>query len=207
MLALAHPDDEKRLIDEMEAHLAGTRPFFEADVRMRRKRGGYVWTNMRGRVTERDSRDKPVRVTGMLIDISRRKELEAELERLATTDELTGLFNRRYGTDAVKNEVARAQRSGRPLSFILLDVDHFKGVNDRFGHDVGDKVLADLAGLLRERLRRTDTAARWGGEEFAVILPETDSRRRPKLRRRVAGANGRDQDPGWSGNFSKLRRG
>ena len=77
VLALAHPDDEKRLIDEMEAHLAGTNSSFEADVRMRCKRGGYVWTNMRGRVTECDSRDLPVRVTGMLIDISRRKELEA----------------------------------------------------------------------------------------------------------------------------------
>jgi len=172
--ALTHPEDDALLVDEMEAHLAGTRPFFETDVRMRRKSGGYIWTNMRGRVTERDGQDKPVRVTGMLIDISRRKELEGELERLATTDELTGLFNRRYGIDAVKNEIARAQRSGRPLSLILLDIDHFKGVNDRFGHDVGDKVLADLARLLRERLRRTDTAARWGGEEFAVILPETD---------------------------------
>ena len=172
--ALAHPDDEKRLVDEMEAHLAGRRPFFEADVRMRRKSGGYVWTNMRGRITERDYRDKPVRVTGMLIDISRRKELEAELERLATTDELTGLFNRRYGTDALKSEVARAQRSGWPFSFILLDIDHFKRVNDRFGHDIGDEVLVNVAELLRDRLRRTDTAARWGGEEFAVILPETD---------------------------------
>jgi len=172
--ALTHPEDEARLVDEMEAHLDGTRPFFETDVRMRRKSGGYVWTNIRGRVTERDYQDRPVRVTGMLIDISRRKELEAELERLATTDALTGLFNRRYGTDAVQNEVARAQRSGQPLSFILLDIDHFKRVNDRFGHEVGDRVLADVAGLLRDRLRRTDTAARWGGEEFAVILPDTD---------------------------------
>ena len=174
VLALAHPDDEKKLTDAMEAHLAGNRPFFEADARMRRKSGGYVWTNMRGRVAECDNRGKPVRVTGMLIDISGRKELEAELERLATTDELTGLFNRRYGIDAVNNEIARAQRSGRSLSFILMDIDHFKRVNDRFGHDIGDKVLTELAGLLRGRLRRTDTAARWGGEEFAVILPETD---------------------------------
>jgi len=172
--ALTHPEDEARLVDEMEAHLAGTRPFFETDVRMRRKSGGYVWTNIRGRVTERDGRDKPLRVTGMLIDISRRKELEAELERLATTDELTGLFNRRYGTESLKAEVARVQRSDHPFSFILLDIDHFKRVNDRFGHDVGDKILVEVAGLLRNRLRRTDTAARWGGEEFAVILPETD---------------------------------
>lgn len=172
--ALTHPEDEQRLVDEMEAHLAGTRPFFETDARMRRKSGGYVWTNIRGRVTERDGRNKPLRVTGMLIDISRRKELEAELERLATTEELTGLFNRRYGTDALKSEIARAQRSGQSFSFILLDIDHFKRVNDRFGHDVGDRILVDVAALLRDRLRRTDTAARWGGEEFAVILPDTD---------------------------------
>lgn len=171
--ALAHPDDEARLVDEMEAHLAGSSTFFEADVRMRRKTGGYVWTNMRGRITERDHRNKPVRVTGMLIDISRRKDLEAQLKRLATTDELTGLFNRRHGSEVLRLEVDRAKRSGDPFSLILLDIDHFKGVNDRFGHDAGDKVLADVAALLRDRLRRTDVAARWGGEEFAVILPDT----------------------------------
>ncbi|MEX2499406.1 MAG: diguanylate cyclase, partial [Wenzhouxiangellaceae bacterium] len=171
--ALAHPDDEERLVDEMTAHLGGTRPFFEVDVRMRCKTGRYAWTNMRGRVNERDRDDKPVRVTGMLIDISRRKELEAQLQRLATTDELTGLFNRRQGTEVLRQEVERACR-GSTLSLILLDIDHFKAVNDRFGHDVGDKVLADVAALLQSRLRKTDYAARWGGEEFAIILPQTD---------------------------------
>lgn len=171
--ALAHPEDEAGLVAEMEAHLAGTRPFFETDVRMQHKTGGHVWTNMRGRVTEVDSRGKPVRVTGMLIDISRRKALESELERLAITDELTGLFNRRHGTDVLNNEILRAQRTGQPLSFILLDLDHFKRVNDRFGHEAGDRVLSDVAALLRNRLRRTDAVARWGGEEFAIILPDT----------------------------------
>jgi len=172
--ALAHPDDESRLVEAMETHLAGNTAFFETDVRMRRKSGGYVWTNMRGRITERGQHDRPARVTGMLIDISRRKELEGQLKRLATTDELTELFNRRHGTDVLEREVDRSKRNGNPFSFILLDVDHFKSVNDRFGHHVGDKVLADVAGLLRDRLRRTDSAARWGGEEFAIILPDTD---------------------------------
>lgn len=172
--ALAHPKDEDNLVEEMEAHLSGTRPFFETDVRMQRKSGGYVWTNIRGRVTERDRQDRPLRVTGMLIDISQRKELEARLNELATTDELTGLFNRRHGSEVLRRETDRARRTSQPFGLILLDIDHFKQVNDRFGHDVGDKLLGDVAALLRSRLRKTDVAARWGGEEFAIILPSTD---------------------------------
>lgn len=171
--ALAHPNDENILVEKMEAHLAGSRPFFEADVRMRRKSGAYIWTNIRGRVTERGQDDRPLRVTGMLIDISQRKELEARLNELATTDELTGLYNRRHGTSVLRQEIDRARRTGDSFGLILLDIDHFKQVNDRFGHDVGDKLLADVAGLLRSRLRKTDIAARWGGEEFAIILPAT----------------------------------
>ena len=174
VLTLVHSDDEAILIEEMEAHLVGTRPFFEADVRLRRKSGDYIWTNIRGRITERDSDDRPLRVTGMVIDISQRKELEAKLNELAITDELTGLFNRRHGTEVLQQEIDRAGRTGRPFGFILLDIDHFKQVNDRFGHDVGDRVLVDVASLLRSRLRKRDVAARWGGEEFAIILPETD---------------------------------
>ena len=172
--ALAHPDDEGTLVEKMEEHLAGTRSFFEADVRMRRKSGAYIWTNIRGRVTQRDQNDRPLRVTGMLIDISQRKQLEARLNELATTDELTGLFNRRHGTATLRGEIDRARRTGSSFGLVLLDIDHFKQVNDRFGHDVGDKVLADVAELLRSRLRKTDIAARWGGEEFAIILPSTD---------------------------------
>lgn len=177
---LVHPADEDRLVAAMEAHLSDERPFFEVDVRMRRKSGGYVWTNLRGQVTERLSSGRPVRVTGMLIDISQRKELEARLERLATTDSLTGLFNRRHGVEVLRNEIERARRTGATFSLVLMDIDHFKSVNDRFGHDVGDRVLSDVAALLGRRLRRIDTAARWGGEEFALILPETareDARR------------------------------
>ena len=174
VMALAHPDDSRAVIDGMKAHLRGAQPFFELDARMRRKSGEYVWTNLRGRVTERDRHGRPRRVTGILIDISRRKDLERELKRLATTDELTGLLNRRRGVEILRREIDRSRRSGATFSLVLLDLDHFKKVNDRFGHDTGDRVLMDVAELLRSRLRRTDIAARWGGEEFALVLPETD---------------------------------
>jgi diguanylate cyclase (GGDEF)-like protein len=96
------------------------------------------------------------------------------LEDLATTDPLTGLYNRRHFETAARAELARFQRYFRPLSVLILDVDHFKTVNDRFGHAVGDTVLAVIADACRSIKRASDIAARIGGEEFALLLPETN---------------------------------
>lgn len=106
---------------------------------------------------------------------NRELRTEAErLEQLSLTDRLTGLPNRRELDERLDVEVERAHRHGRPLVLALLDLDQFKSVNDRFSHDVGDQVLIRVGRLLREHLRATDVAARWGGEEFALLLPETD---------------------------------
>src|SRR5207253_7078068 len=86
----------------------------------------------------------------------------------------TGLMNRRAFTAVLEREVARAERYAVPLSFLLLDVDHFKAVNDQHGHAVGDAVLAAVGRLLAAEARATDHAGRWGGEEFVVALPHTD---------------------------------
>jgi diguanylate cyclase (GGDEF)-like protein len=101
-----------------------------------------------------------------------RCRLYEELHMQATTDELTGLFNRRYMTRRLEEEMARAQRNGHPLAAILLDADDFKTVNDTYGHDGGDEVLRGLARLLQAELRTEDIVARWGGEEFLLLLPE-----------------------------------
>jgi len=96
-----------------------------------------------------------------------------ELARLANTDELTQLANRRRVAEVIEAELLRFARYGHPFSIILIDIDHFKAVNDRDGHAVGDKALVALAARSQEVLRDVDTLGRWGGEEFIVVLPET----------------------------------
>ncbi len=101
------------------------------------------------------------------------REANHILERLASSDSLTELDNRRCFFDKAGAEVERARRYGHPLSLQMLDIDHFKAINDRYGHVAGDRVLMMLADILRANLRHNDIAARLGGEEFAVLLPET----------------------------------
>lgn len=99
---------------------------------------------------------------------------EQQLRDMATTDPLTRLRNRRSVLDTSSMEAAKQRRDGRPMSFILCDVDHFKAVNDTHGHEAGDAVLACVARVLRTGVREVDHAARWGGEEFLLLLPETN---------------------------------
>lgn len=106
--------------------------------------------------------------------IERWRDREARFERLATTDPLTGVANRRLLFDQVKRELARTRRYRSPTSLILVDLDHFKAINDRHGHLVGDLALTHAATVLGKAIRDTDLIARYGGEEFGILLPMTD---------------------------------
>jgi diguanylate cyclase (GGDEF)-like protein/PAS domain S-box-containing protein len=108
-------------------------------------------------------------------DITKRKELEQNLQTLATTDGLTKLFNRLYFTAKLEEEFQRSERYSAPLSLMLLDIDNFKSINDTYGHQAGDAYLQALAALVSGSIRLVDVAARYGGEELTIILPHTGS--------------------------------
>jgi diguanylate cyclase (GGDEF)-like protein len=108
-----------------------------------------------------------------LTDVSALKQTRDQLEALATTDPLTGALNRRAVSEVAASELRRARRSGTPFAILLMDIDHFKRVNDTHGHQAGDRVLTQVATACRGKLREVDGFGRWGGEEFIALLPET----------------------------------
>ncbi len=109
-------------------------------------------------------------------DIAERNRLAAELQMIATTDELTGVFNRREANRLLKQEMSRSRRFHNPTAIMLLDIDHFKSVNDTYGHQTGDEVLKWFAEKISADVRKVDLTTRFGGEEFMVILPETNEK-------------------------------
>lgn len=136
------------------------------------RNGRRVWVSWTNRgIVGQDGIVKEILSVGN--DITELKRAEVKLRELATTDPLTGLFNRRQFWELGTREIGRSNRYGNPLSVVMLDIDHFKSVNDTYGHDEGDRVLQLLSRILRSQLRKVDIAGRLGGEEFAILLPNT----------------------------------
>ena len=121
----------------------------------------------------RDKQGKTVRMTGVTRDVTRSKKMEERLVALSTTDSLTKAYNRRYLLQILESEINRAVRYNTDLSLIMFDLDHFKSINDTYGHDAGDDVLKGIVEMMQKRIRKNDVLARWGGEEFMILLSGT----------------------------------
>lgn len=149
--------------------------------------GETVWAEINAGAIETQSAEEKQApgVVGVIADITERKRMMREMCRLARTDCLTGLWNRGYFVELAAQEIVRCRRFGSKLSLLLVDVDYFKRVNDQFGHDIGDKVLIGVAETLRSTLREVDVVARFGGEEFVVMLPDTELKAACKAAERV----------------------
>jgi len=169
-----YPDDRDRAWASIKDVLEGRSLIHKIEYRMLHKDGGYRWILDQAKVMQRDNNGNPIRMCGTHTDVTDRKNMELELERQAHIDYLTGINNRRHFMMLANNELRRDKRHHHELSLLMFDVDHFKAINDQYGHQVGDLVLQKLVIECRGHLRTEDIFGRIGGEEFAVLLPETE---------------------------------
>jgi len=172
-LAKLHPDDRGAVLANYFAHLDGKGIRYDVEYRTVDAVSGKVtWLWDLGRVVERDQQGRALRIMGAHFDITARKLAEEEMVRQAQHDPLTGLFNRRMMMTRLRMEYSRALQHGTPFSIVMLDIDHFKQINDHWGHDVGDRMLVQTGQALLQALRDQEVGARRGGEEFLLLLPQ-----------------------------------
>jgi diguanylate cyclase (GGDEF)-like protein/PAS domain S-box-containing protein len=165
-----HPEDRERYMTII-SDPSWRRTEFDYRVLTRSNDVRYMCSRIERTMDKNGNR---VRDFAVIFDITERKRLEEDLRSQAATDPLTGVANRRSFESTARREVERARRYAKPFAVLALDIDHFKRVNDTYGHDIGDIVLKSMAEVCLTKLRATDILARLGGEEFAMLLPETD---------------------------------
>ena len=166
-----HPQDVSRVRKSIRASADNLSPWRE-EYRVQLPERGLRW--VRGEATPEELPGGGVLWHGYISDISDLKRVEEELRALSVTDALTGIHNRRYFQERLTTEMARVERGGGELSVIMLDIDHYKRINDQYGHAAGDRVLQAVCERIGHRLRRTDVFCRLGGEEFMVLCPDID---------------------------------
>lgn len=170
---LVHPDDEEKAKRLLNDHFKGLASRYDCELRLAHKSGHWIWVHERGKVVETDQHGQPCVMFGTLSDISERKNIELQIRETAIRDPLTNVYNRRHLLEHIGTNLAAHSRTERPMSIAMLDLDHFKDVNDTFGHEAGDTVLKAFTRTVQESIRSYDLLARFGGEEFVLVFPDT----------------------------------
>lgn len=181
---ITHPEDLARDLAEVRRMLDGETGRYIREKRYLRKDGSVVWCNLTLSLV-REASGEPKYFIAVVEDITEQKRLESELKKLARRDSLTGAFNRQHFLRTAELEFERARRYNRPLAVLMLDLDHFKQINDTYGHHAGDATLKAVVNKCMANLRRTDLFGRLGGEEFGAVLTETDSERALRVAERI----------------------
>ncbi len=180
-----HPMDVEKVDQVIEEHINNESSFFESEHRLLHADGTYRWILDRGKAVERDEEGTAIRMIGTHVDITERKATEKllqdrneELERLveqvkmlSITDPLTSLFNRRKMIEEIKHVQHKFEVNEKAFTVAIIDLDHFKNINDQYGHTFGDIALQTFANLLKRQITSPNIVARWGGEEFLLLFP------------------------------------
>jgi diguanylate cyclase (GGDEF)-like protein/PAS domain S-box-containing protein len=172
--SITHPEDIPADLETMRSLISGDANSAVAEKRYLRPDGSVVWVS-RSVTVVRDADGAPLHFLDQIQDVTERRRFERELRHLADHDPLTGLFNRRRLEQELDRHIAEVARYGPRGALLVLDLDHFKYVNDALGHHAGDELILSVAAVLQDRLRDSDTLARLGGDEFAVLLPHADA--------------------------------
>ena len=182
------PEDIERVQAEVQRHAGAPATPFDVTWRVALPQGGARWIRNMGKIVGHDAQGQPARMLGVSLDVTRQREQQEQLQRLAHFDALTGLPNRVQLAQRLQDTMEKARANGTQLGVAYLDLDGFKPVNDKLGHGAGDRLLVIVAARLTRALRPTDCVARLGGDEFVILLPDLKTREgcEQKLRQLMA---------------------
>jgi diguanylate cyclase (GGDEF)-like protein/PAS domain S-box-containing protein len=166
-------------------HFDRVTEFYEAEFRMRHRSGNWIWILSKGKVTHWSEDGKPLRMFGTHTDITELKLMQQQIREVSIKDSLTGLYNRRYFIEYLSHMLEEYNREKNDFSIALVDIDHFKKVNDNYGHLCGDYILKEFSDILVDSLRSYDIVARYGGEEFIVICKNSNRENSVNIMRRI----------------------
>jgi len=173
-LKLIHEKDRRHVKEKLQKLLNGEIEKFRSEHRISISEHEDIWVVNKVKVNEWDSEGIPKKATGTYLDVTEIIRLKKKYEALATRDQLTGLYNRRYYFEEIQKNLYRYNRLQEPFTIAIVDIDYFKSINDTYGHPAGDYVLQTFAQVLQHQIRNNDILARYGGEEFVFLLENTN---------------------------------